>query len=206
MLVLCISALVLAYLAIGTWAITLGPLAERLRRLRWDVNFGLEMQEWGQEQAGNPDRPPPPSIPRWRMHAISLSAHAGTLLGWPLFLPQALRAQREERRSFDEWEAERQATRPWLKLVNHTPGSDIQCPACGHQTLLPGCIRLMRSTRWADPWQCLDCRRLHGVWNDEDPARKRCDCGGALGRDHITLCPQCGHDALVFHEPEFCVD
>lgn len=197
-----LSTLALGHLAIGLWAITRGPLADPLHRFRWDLDFGLSLQRWAQEQDAPKGKPPPPPIPRWRILATWLSVHAGTLLGWPLFLPGAWRAAREQKQRL----AAHAATRPMQRLANHGDGGSLECNACGYAQPLPatpptpvepGSDRYHR----AHLRQCLSCRQLAKVYSSTDPAHLHCSCGGILSRDHLTLCPGCGSDEVKLYAP-----
>lgn len=182
-----IIAAAMAYAGIGTWAITRGPLAEGLHRFRLDMSFGLTLRQWTPGREEESGKIQAEAVPPWRARALWLTVHAGTLLGWPVFLPGAWRAERAERRRCGQW----LATRPMQRLARQTEGGRIECGACGYSQWLPYSppIQIERGKdryHWAHPYQCLECRALTSIANDLDPDEQRCTCGGLLGRDHIT--------------------
>ncbi len=70
--------------------------------------------------------------------------------------------------------------------------------AAGHLAVAAGLRRVM-------PGGGLHCRRLSCVYNNVDARAQRCQCGGVLGRDHITLCPACGSEDLRLQPPDMIV-
>lgn len=202
MLTLLLSASALLYLAIGVWAVAAGPMAPDLHRLRWDIRVGAALCEDMRAMDRDAAQPLPRALPSWRLWWVGCAAHVLGVLGWPWLLPGAWRQARELQRQADAY----RATRPWQRLVNHGDGGDLACRSCGHVEPLPFVpyhrANAMSSVHvWALPYQCLDCRRLSCVHNNVDARTQRCQCGGVLGRDHITLCPACGSEDLRLHPP-----
>lgn len=96
------------YIGIGAWTFTYGPLHGWLHRFRWDMSVDQDLRKWAKEiQNESSDVPPSPPVSRWRWRALWLSVHVITALGWPLFLPEAWKAQRKQRQEHAEWKASR---------------------------------------------------------------------------------------------------
>lgn len=186
---------VVAYVAIGTWACVRGPLRRQLQMFRIDMSLSQDFQVWAEEEGFLQGEPGVKPVARWRWWSVWLLVHAMTLLGWPLFLRDAMRVAREQQRHLDAFLAKRTDQR--LNGIGLGGGKSLKCNVCGHAQVLPGDIPMHRDgyvKRWVSPWQCMTCNQFVAVASDDESADGHCECGGLLGRDHLTLCPVCASE------------
>lgn len=187
----------MAYLVVGVYVATLGPLGRDIRRQAAQLrpkSSGSSLPEWKEGRL-------PPLVqlprPRWKTAAFIVVITAGAMFGWALFLPGYV----GERRAGRQAQAKRAAEpdRSGLRFTRMGGVGKFDCDACGYEENVLSDMHSFRGGRSVLGYQCKRCLCFRDVKQGPDiQPDLHCECGGELSRDEKVLCPGCGSDRVKF--------